>query len=456
MYGGTAGSGKTYALLLECLRFIEYPKHTFVIFRRTTPQITNPGALWDESETIYTQVAGARPVKGNLEWYFKSGSWGRFSHMQEEKDKTSWDGAQIPLICFDQLEHFTESQFWYLLSRNRSATVPYRPYIRATCNPDPDSFLAKLMEWWIDPDTGYAIPERSGVLRYFFRDAGVINWFDTREQAERHARRPEDVKSFTFILGLLKDNPALTLTNPDYESNLRAMPLADRMRLLGDEDKGGNWKFRASAGLFFKRYWFHILRERPIEGHVVARIRYWDRAATGEDELKKKKKGLDPSWTVGVLMAQISGHHTLRYIIEDVVRFRGSPGEVQEKILATARIDGKSVIVGIEQDPGQAGVVEATQYVRLLDGWDVRLNVVRESKGRRAGALSAQAEHMRVALMAGEWNEKYLAELENFDGTDEGHADQVDASSGAHHILSLDPNITAEPVSLIHPSSFSI
>ena len=84
-----------------------------------------------------------------------------------------WQGAQITLICFDELTHFSAHQFFYMVSRNRS-TCGVRPYIRATCNPDADSWVADFLTWWIDPESGLPIPERAGVLRYFVRIAEKI------------------------------------------------------------------------------------------------------------------------------------------------------------------------------------------------------------------------------------------------------------------------------------------
>src|SRR4029077_9839556 len=81
----------------------------------------------------------------------------QFSHLQLATSVYDWQGAQITLICFDELAHFTAHQFFYLLSRNRS-TCGIKPYIRATCNPDADSWVAEFLAWWIDPETGFPIP----------------------------------------------------------------------------------------------------------------------------------------------------------------------------------------------------------------------------------------------------------------------------------------------------------
>ena len=77
----------------------------------------------------------------------------RFSHLQFETTVYDWQGAQITLICFDELTHFSAHQFFYMTSRNRSI-CGVRPYIRATCNPDADSWVADFLAWWIDPESG--------------------------------------------------------------------------------------------------------------------------------------------------------------------------------------------------------------------------------------------------------------------------------------------------------------
>ena len=66
--------------------------------------------------------------------------------------------------------------------------------MRATCNPDPDSFVRRLIDWWIGPD-GYPIKERSGVIRWFVRDeAGALRWFDTKEAAYEATGRSAEAK----------------------------------------------------------------------------------------------------------------------------------------------------------------------------------------------------------------------------------------------------------------------
>jgi hypothetical protein len=126
------------------------------------------------------------------EWRWPRAGKIKFSHLQFETTVYDWQGAQIALICFDELTHFTAHQFFYMVSRNRS-TCGVRPYIRATCNPDADSWVADFLAWWIDPETGLPIPERAGVLRYYVRVSERIVWADRPEALMQHLPRPEDL-----------------------------------------------------------------------------------------------------------------------------------------------------------------------------------------------------------------------------------------------------------------------
>jgi len=258
IYGGAAGGGKTWALLMEPLRHVANGQFGAVFFRRTTVQVRNEGGLWDESAKLYP-ILGADPREHVLSWQFPSGSTVSFAHLEHDKTVLNWQGSQIPLICFDELTHFSQKQFWYMISRNRSM-CGVRPYIRATCNPDADSWVAVFIEWWINQDTGLPIPERAGVIRWFVRINDTLIWGDT--PAELEAKHPGiPPKSATFIPASLTDNAALMAADPAYMANLMSLPTVERERLLG-----GNWKIRGIEGTFFQREWFRRFRlgEEPV------------------------------------------------------------------------------------------------------------------------------------------------------------------------------------------------
>lgn len=247
IYGGSAGAGKTFALEMEPMRHLSVKNFTAVLLRRTSKQITKAGGPWDESLNLYPHVGG-KPKSSVLEWHFPAGSKVAMGHIEYEKDLQAWDGSQIALLLFDQLESFTERMFFYMLSRNRSA-CGVRPYVRATCNPDASSWLKGFILWWLDQDTGFPIKERSGVLRWLVRYGRKLNWFDTKAEAKVFCQENDiDVsapKSVTFIPATLDDNKILMEKDPGYKSNLQAMSKYDRNRLLG-----GNWNERPEGGEF--------------------------------------------------------------------------------------------------------------------------------------------------------------------------------------------------------------
>jgi phage terminase large subunit-like protein len=442
VFGGAAGAGKSYALLLDPLRWcirtktnshIDLARFGAVIFRRTYPQIRNEGGLWDTSHEIYPHL-GAAPKLSGLDWQFPSGARIGFAHMQHEQDREQWTGAQIPMIGFDQLESFTWRQFFYMLSRNRS-TCGVRPYIRATCNPDPDHWLRKFMSWWIDDETGLPILSRSGVLRWFIvRKGNEIVWASHPSKLVDEYGPAVKPKSFTFIPGTIEDNKILLSINPDYLSNLEALGYVDRERL-----RWGNWNARESAGLIFNKHWFEVVDVEPMGMEC---IRHWDRAATPSSS----PNAASASYTAGVRMGRSANGI---FYITDVCRFQGSGFEVEKAILNSASQEGWDTTVGMFQDPGAAGKNEAEDMIRKLAGYNVQLLPTApdkkvtpnfdfdidspNAKVTYAKAWSRQAEAGNIKLVRGEWNEAFLREAEAFDGT--GRCDQIDATSGAFALL---------------------
>jgi hypothetical protein len=288
--GGAAGLGKTFALLLEFMRHIDNPQWGGVIFRRTSPQIRNEGGLWDTSMQLYPH-AGAEPKESFLEWVFPKGGKLKFSHLEYEKNILDWQGSQIPFIGFDELTHFSRKMFFYLLSRNRS-TCGVAPYVRATCNPDPDSWVAELIEWWIDQNTGLPMPERDGVVRYFTMDGDKYIWGDTAEEVIEKAWyflepivTPSGVaartfiKSLTFISGQIYDNKALLSTNPQYLANLLAQDEATKAALFH-----GNWKVVLTENDIYNYVKFIGMFENMYQVSRVGRYITADIALKGSDK----------------------------------------------------------------------------------------------------------------------------------------------------------------------------
>lgn len=430
IYGGAAGGGKTFGLLLEPLRHKNNKNFNAVIFRKDYTQVTAPGGLWDSSRKIYCYVKGCFPLKTpKLHWIFKSGATINFAHLGNDEDCLSWQGSQVTMIGFDELTHFSEYQFFYMLSRNRTDSG-VAPYVRATCNPDADSWVAEFIKWWIDQDTGYPIPERSGKVRWMARLNEVIYWFDTRqgaidaaiENGMDYEKAVIMAKSVTFIASTLQDNKILMKNDPGYMANLMALALVERERLLF-----GNWKIKAAAGLMFKRTKVNMLEVLPTD--VILWARGWDLAATSEDE------DGEPAYTAGVLIGKRKNG---RYIVADVINRRLDSAEVRELIKMTCIADKAKygrVITRLPQDPGQAGKAQAQSFLKFLSGFAVKILPESGDKVTRAEPFSAQwlglegMDKGNVDILAADWNEMYFNQLESFPQSQ--FKDMVDASSSA-------------------------
>lgn len=424
IFGGAAGGGKSFGLLLSPLRYKNVPGFGCTIFRRNFNQIFSQGGLWDESQKLYQGIKGASPQMSLGRWKFcdKDGrilSTVKFAHIEREEDLAKWQGSQICEIGFDELTHFSEKTFFYMLSRNRSA-CGVTPFVRATCNPDADSWVAKFIEWWINQDTGYPIPERSGKIRWFIRRNEVLHWANTKQELWKQfnlvtEEERAEPRSVTFIMSQLKDNQALLKVNPQYLANLKALSLIERERLLN-----GNWKIRAASGLFFKRTQLGEILDK-IPEDVVQWVRCWDLAAT-----EKTDKG-DPAYTAGVLIGKRKNG---RYLIADVINKQMSASDVRKTIKLTAQSDRaayKRVRVRLPKDPGQAGKEQAESYIKFLAGFDVVTVAETGSKEARAEPMAAQWQAGNFDILYGPWNEEYLLQLENF--PDSQFKDMVDASS---------------------------
>lgn len=430
IYGGAAGGGKTFGMLLDALHYISVQGFGAVFFRKNHNQIFSEGGLWDNSNDLYSHIPNAEPVFGKSWWKFvdsknRTISKISFAHIERDQDLAKWQGSQICGIYFDELTHFSERTFFYMLSRNRSL-CGVKPYMRASCNPDADSWVAKFISWWIDEDTGYPIKERSGKMRWMLRRDETLYWADNKEELIKQFKletpeEKDEPKSVTFIASTIYDNQILLKSNPSYLANLKALPVVERERLLQ-----GNWKIKPAAGLFFKRTQLRSILER-VPQDVVAWARGWDLAATSEDE------GGEPAYTAGVLMGR---RRDGTFVVADVINKRLSANEVRQLIKLTAENDRakyRFVNIRLPKDPGQAGKDQAQNYVKFLSGFPVKAVAETGSKEVRAEPAAAQWQAGNFDLVYGAWNDMYLDQLESFPMSK--FKDMVDATSAAFREL---------------------
>lgn len=374
LYGGAAGGGKSNALLIAALQFVDIPSYSALILRRTYAQLSKSDSLIPRSHE-WLQGTGAKWNASEMRWTFPSGARMEFGHLQYESDKYNYQSAAYQYIAFDELTQFAESQYRYLLSRLRrlqGSTLPLR--VRAGSNP-------------------------GGIGHDWVRMR-----FPITEQSER-------VPSRAFIPASLRDNPHLDAT--EYAKSLAELDPITRAQLLS-----GDWSARQAGGMF-KREAFEVVQTSPP---LENECRYWDLAGTAA-----RGGSYDPDYTVGTLGGERNGV----FYVRDVQRFRGEPGTVEARIKQAAQIDGRSVPIWIEQEPGASGKIAIDHYRRnVLPGYACRADRVTGAKPVRAMPLSAAADAGLVRLVAGPWIPEWLDELEGFPNG--SHDDQTDSAAGCH------------------------
>jgi len=428
LFGGAAGPGKSECLLIDALKHTHHPRYQALLLRRTYDELKK--SLIRQSEALYDRLPEAnRPTynKSDYSWTFPSGARIDFAHVEHEKDIERFKSAAYQYVALDELTTFTRRQWDYIRSRLRSAEgIPCR--LRAGSNPDGpgQEWVRKRFAPWI-----YKPGERTDEYRGPYAKPGQKLWLIRGEDDEDVVvpKGTPHAMSRTYIPALLTDNPSLTENDPDYISRLMQLDRPTREALLK-----GNWFARADAGDLFDRDWFEIVPRGP-ESLAVARVRWWDRAAT-EGEKKTKNdptKAGGPDWTAGVLLSKdLFG---ICYV-EDVERFQGPPHVVERRIAEVAAADKKRyghVTIVLAEDPGSSGKFEISHYMRkVLNQYEARSIKESGDKVTRAKPVSAQAEQGNVKVVQGPWNEVFLREVNSFPL---GKKDQVDGLSGAYSVV---------------------
>jgi predicted phage terminase large subunit-like protein len=437
LFGGAAGPGKSFALLLDAASRVDHPHYRALLLRRTFTELES--TLIDKSKNIYPHLGGRYNEAKHI-WTFPQGGKVQFGYLQHEADLERYKGPEYQFIGWDELTTFPKPKpprpnpYEFLFSRLRS---PHglACYMRAASNPGgpgADWVFERFSPWLWQPgiapypgprtETGKIPRPAPGQALFFRRNREGVevvcrpDWHDPTctacaPGAPCIKHRPRERVYFPALIG---DNPFLAGT--EYEAELYNLPPLERARLLH-----GDWNIQPAAGMFFKQDWFKPVYD-AAPAAVLARTRYWDRAATEGNG----------DWTVGVKMSLLPGP---TFVVEDVKRAQLGPGGVEQLILKTAEDDGLETIVALEQDPASAGKFEAFTYARLLAGKAFRAVPPQGSKLVRARPASAQAFAGNIGYVRGPWNRPYFAVLEGWDGTDDTADDDVDATSGAFRVL---------------------
>jgi hypothetical protein len=232
LYGGAAGGGKSYAMLVDPLRYAHKKNHRALILRRSMPELRE---LIDKSRELYPQAfPGAKFREVEKLWNFPSGAKIEFGFLERDADVYRYQGQAYSWIGFDEITHLpTEFSWNYLASRLRTTDPEIETYLRCTANP-----------------------------------GGVGSTWVKRRYIEPH----EPNKSFEgkdgltrkFIPAKLADNPYLARDGV-YEKMLESLPPIQRRQLLE-----GNWDVAEGAAFVEFQPESHIIT--PFEIPMV-----WER-----------------------------------------------------------------------------------------------------------------------------------------------------------------------------------
>lgn len=209
LYGGAAGGGKSYAMLVDPLRYVHRPAHRALILRRSMPELRE---LIDKSRELYPKaVSGCKFREVEKLWNFPSGAKIEFGFLERDADVYRYQGQAYSWIGFDEITHLPTEFGWnYLASRLRTTDPEIVPYLRCTANPGGVG-ATWVKKRYIDP-----YPPNESFLG-------------------------KDGLSRKFIPARLDDNPHLS-SDGRYEQMLKALPEVQRRQLLE-----GNWDISEGA-----------------------------------------------------------------------------------------------------------------------------------------------------------------------------------------------------------------
>lgn len=449
--GGAAGSSKSYVGLMRHLRWVEDPFYRGFCIRKNSTAIMKEGGLFDEAVSLYREYDPKIKIKlKDQKIVFTSGASVSFSHYEDDKAANLYQGLQLSNVFYDEATHASESHIWWLISRLRTK-ANLNPGIWLSCNPDPDSFLFDWVQWWLYPEGhekyGLPDPEKNGITRYVLRVAGVMCWGDTPEELivkygnpNLPLDHPKQVRPIPFqvLLGTIYDNPTLMENQPEYLSNLEALPDVERRRLLL-----GDWTAREASASYFNRTWVEELLDYPDPHDIVEVVRSYDFAGTLVHDGNKS-----PDYTATCKMAKLRNGD---YVILDIKRTRIRFGDWENFILQNALEDSKDTLILIPQDPNPAAKAASELLVRRLTEAGLYAQVMRASTSKldRFRPFSSLAQQGAIKVMKGcatdlenniqNNNDFFYKELESFTGVrkkgEAGHDDMVDTCSDAIHKL---------------------
>lgn len=216
LYGGAAGGGKSDAIIAEALRQVDNPNYRAIIFRKTYPQCRE---LIIKSMRIYSAAYPSAEYNGSEHyWKFPSGAKIYFGSMPNSTSYLNYQGLSFSYIAFDELTHFTQEEYEYMISRNRADGKNLKVYIRATANP------GGIGHGWVKE-------------RFITASPPGVPYTVSSEITDKNGKKIKVSRERVFIPSSVFDNDELLKNDPGYLSNLALLPDSQKKALLyGDWD----------------------------------------------------------------------------------------------------------------------------------------------------------------------------------------------------------------------------
>lgn len=263
--GGSMGGGKTTAAVLSVAEPSIDSRFRAVFLRNNLGDLKSGGGILDEFKKMYGK--GVNVIEsGDPHVDFPSGARIDVTHIADQKKEVvlqRFKGRQYDLIYFDEMTGFTWDCFTAVYSRNRG-TANWTGKVRGTTNPKRSHWLRVFLDWYIGVD-GFIIPERDGVIRYFYINGETVKdvvWGDSKEEVYQKCKIQIDrtlakfngktgtatykdmIKSFTFYKGSMSENKAILGNNSGYVGSVAVMGGREAQANLE-----GNWNVDSDENL---------------------------------------------------------------------------------------------------------------------------------------------------------------------------------------------------------------
>lgn len=388
-YGGAVGGGKSVALLVDALRYVDVPRYAALILRKTYADLSLPGALMDVAH-YWLGGTDAHWSGERHTWTFPSGATLTFGYLDHTGAEQRYKSAEFQYIGFDELTDFTEAQYRFLFTRLRRPSTGIHGYSAR----------------------GVSVANVPLRMRSASNPGGAGHQWVKRRMIEQTWPRGGFRQDRAFIPARLEDNPNVDIAA--YEPLLENLPPGLRARA-----RYGDWDAEHDGTIFHRRG--IIVIPAGNVPPLSQGCRVWDLAATEYDP----DHAPDPDWTVG-MRAGIDPDGNI--IVTHVERFRRDPGAVEDLIVETAEeIDGPGVSIQLEQEPGASGKIVTNALMDRLVGYDVSAERVTGDKVTRATPAASAVNRHRVKFVEGPWLDELIDELVDFPAG--AHDDQVDTLS---------------------------